>query len=335
MILRPMIPLVVLIGVGAAAFVLCLHAATQQPQLKHQRPRWGFRACVFALLLVALARPSFSGAPVPQIIEKADIFFVIDRSASMSAEDFDQQRPRIDGARTHLAELAERSSGARFSVVGFSTKAHIMLPLTDNTEALGSALEVLSVEPTFASRGSSIAAGRPVLDKLLKRSKARHGQERQRFVVYVGDGEQTTGEPAQSFGGLRTLVDGGLVLGYGTSEGGRMRETSTIGDSTKASFISGPDGAPAVSKINESNLKKIAADLGATYQHMASGTDVGRLSAELRSSMSKAEQRGATKSYRETYWLPMAGAALLIALELGLLSRRAAVARRSRTDASL
>lgn len=334
MILRPMIPLVVLAGISVAVSLLCLRAATQQPRLPRQKRRWGVRACAFALLLLALTRPSFSGAPVPQTIEKADIFLVVDRSGSMSAEDFEQQRPRIEGVRRHLAQLAKRSSGARFSIVGFSSKAHIMLPLTDNTDALGSALEALDVEPTAASRGSSIAAGKPVLEKLLKRSKARDGRERRRFVVYVGDGEETTGESPRSFADLRKLVDGGLVLGYGTSGGGRMRQVSLL-DSSETSFVTAADGAPVVSKIDESNLKKIAGDLGVSYHHMSPDSDVDRLSAKLRSSLRSTEEAGPRTSYRETYWGPMGAAALLIALELGMLSRRAAAARRSRSDAPL
>ena len=101
MILRPMIPVAVLAVAGAVFFVLCLRAATQQPRVPRQRRRWALRGTVIALLLVALTRPSFSGAAVPQTIEKADIFLVIDRSGSMSAEDFGQ-RPRIEGARDQL-----------------------------------------------------------------------------------------------------------------------------------------------------------------------------------------------------------------------------------------
>lgn len=335
MTLRPMIPLVVLVVAGVAFFVLCLRAATQRPRMPRQRRRWALRAGLFALLLVALARPSLSGAVVPQMIEKADIFLVIDRSGSMSAEDFDGQRPRIEGARNHLVKLAQGSTGARFSVVGFSGDAHIMLPLTDNSEALITALEALNVEPTIASRGSSITAAKPVLKKLLERSKARDGDRRRRFVVYVGDGEQTTGEPVATLDDLRTLIDGGLVLGYGTSDGGRMREMSTILDPSQTSFISGPDGAPALSKINHGNLRKIAADLGATYHHMAPGPGVNRLSAKLRSTVSSMEATGSSRSYREIYWLPMAAVALLIALELGLLRRAAAATRRGRFNAPL
>jgi Ca-activated chloride channel family protein len=335
MILRPMVPLVALAGVGVAVFALCLRAATQQPRAPHQLGRWGLRAGVFALLLVALMRPSFSGAAVPRTLESADIFLVVDRSGSMSAEDFDGQRPRIEGVRGHLVKLARRSTGSRFSLVGFGSKPHIMLPLTDNTEALINALEALNVEPTTGSRGSSITAAKPVLEKLLKRSKARHGSERQRLVVYVGDGEDNSGEPSQAFFDLRTLIDGGLVLGYGTSEGARMREMSTIYEPSEANFIAGPGGVPAVSRINERNLRRIAAELSATYHHMRAGTDVGRLSAQLQRSMSSSTQGvGTSRSYRETYWLPMAAVALLVALELGLL-RRAVVAQRRRSGASI
>jgi Ca-activated chloride channel family protein len=327
-----MIPFVALAGVGVAFVVLCLRAATQHPRMPHQLRRWGIRAGVFALLLVALSRPSFSGAQVPQTLEKADIFLVIDRSGSMSAEDFDGEKRRIEGVRSHLVKLAQASRGARFSVVGFGSKAHIMLPLTDNAEALVTALEALNVEPTIGSRGSSIAAAKPVLEKLLKRSKARHGSDRQRFVVYVGDGEETSGEPPEAFDDLRALVDGGLVLGYGTSKGGRMREMSTTGDPAETTFIVGPEGAPAVSKINERNLERIASDLGATYHHMTGGADARRLSAKLRSSVST-HVAGSRRSYRETYWVPMGAVALLVTLELALLSRRAAAARGRPSDA--
>jgi hypothetical protein len=114
-----------------------------------------------------------------------------------------------------------------------------------------------------------------------------------------------------------------------------MREMSTIYEPSEANFIAGPGGVPAVSRINERNLRRIAAELSATYHHMRAGTDVGRLSAQLQRSMSSSTQGvGTSRSYRETYWLPMAAVALLVALELGLL-RRAVVAQRRRSGASI
>ena len=85
------------------------------------------------------------------------------------------------------------------------------------------------------------------------------------MVFYLGDGEQTVSSTPESFAASKKLVSGGAVLGYGTAEGGPMRET-TGAFSGKGDYIQ-YQGSDALSRIDEGNLKRIAAELGVGYAH--------------------------------------------------------------------
>ena len=90
-------------------------------------------------------------------------------------------------------------------------------------------------------------------------------------MFYLGDGEQTTDLPPQSFAALAAYLDGGAVLGYGTSEGGPMPEFFPPTDlhqfgeeepepdpEAETSYIQDPAGGDAISRIDEAALQTIA-----------------------------------------------------------------------------
>ena len=57
-----------------------------------------------------------------------------------------------------------------------------------------------------------------VLDDMLKVLKASKEKEnRKRIVFFISDGEITNNENLKSFAELKKYVDGGAVLGYGTT----------------------------------------------------------------------------------------------------------------------
>ena len=64
--------------------------------------------------------------------------------------------------------------------------------------------------------------------------------ERGRVVFYLGDGEQTAADPPTPFDIDKRLINGGAVLGYGTTEGGRMKATRSRFDTTR-DYIKDPD----------------------------------------------------------------------------------------------
>jgi Ca-activated chloride channel homolog len=218
---------------------------------------------VVALVLVLL-QPGFGTRAAPTQLSDIEVLVVVDRTRSMAALDY-QDGPRVYGAQQDLAELADALPGARFALLTYGSHVELELPFTSDSTTFGTAIETLRLEGPFDGSGS--LADRPLeaMREILERAEEQH-PDRRRMVVYVSDGENTADGEQASFSELEDLVDGGIVLGYGTEEGATMPEADNL--STEDGYIYDQDkGEDAISRIDEDNLEAIAAELGIDYAH--------------------------------------------------------------------
>jgi Ca-activated chloride channel family protein len=296
---------------------------------------WLYRGGLVLLLLLAAARPGIPGGTVPAAASELDVFFVVDTSSSIVAEDYSAagkpeagkqdagkqgagEHSRLDGVRQDIRTIAEELAGARYSLITFDSGSVVRMPLTADTSALDTVVSVLGPQITSYSQGSSVTAAGPVLAERLAAARDGH-PERPRLVFYFGDGEQTSATAPRALGVDSSLVSGGAVLGYGTAEGGKMKINSGDPARPAADYIAEPGGGgeAAVSRIDEQKLQEIARGLAVPYVHRAAGDAAAPM-------LQKAwpgtlERTGDSLEGRtELYWLP-ALAAFLLALRETLL----------------
>jgi Ca-activated chloride channel family protein len=283
---------------------------------------WGRHARLSAaavLLAVVALRPALPGGQVEAMAANLNVYFVVDTTSSMVAEDYGGERPRLEGVRADVLAIAAALPGARYGIVTFDSDARVRLPLTTDTTALEAAVETLAPEPSELSRGSTVTEANDRLAALLTSADKGH-PERGRIVFYLGDGEQTAaGEPAP-FTIAPGLVQGGAVLGYGTAQGGRMKGTvSRYGTGTD--YIRDPStGEDALSVIDEDRLRQLAQQLGVGYVHRTDGETVDALVAGIdagRFGTAEERERAAALGREELYWVPLLGVAGIAAWELG------------------
>ncbi|NUR82227.1 MAG: VWA domain-containing protein [Dermatophilaceae bacterium] len=279
-----------------------------------------WRLTAAALLLgLAAVRPAVPGEQVDTTAANLNVYFVVDTTSSIIAEDYGDERPRIEGVAADIAAIADALPGARYSVVTFDQDARVRLPLTTDTTALDAAVETLLPESYEVSRGSSVTQAKDRLTSLLEQAAAR-APERGRVVYYLGDGEQTAAEPPAPFDVAKGLVNGGAVLGYGTTEGGRMKATRSRFDSSR-SYIKDPStGEDARSVISEDTLRAIAGQLGLPYLHRESGDSIDPAVAGIdleRFGTSEQIERQKVLARRELYWPLLIGVAGIAAWEIG------------------
>lgn len=235
------------------------------------------RACLALVLLLTLAGPTASVSQA-DTVSNVEVYLLVDRTGSMAAEDWNGSAPRLNGVRQDLTAIREAFPQARFSVLALDSAAARELPLTSDLDAVAAWIGSLRQELTSKSTGSSLERALPLLSRTL--AKAAEKQPGDVRVVYLlSDGEPTDdGAAAQeaasaglSWQLLEPLVDGGAVLGYGTSQGGKMREfdgTDSSGAGSQAPYIKdGVTGEDGVSKIDESALQAAADGLGLRYVH--------------------------------------------------------------------
>lgn len=259
-----------------AALALALAAVIWWPAgegvLEEPRGRRWRRTLMVVLLLIAALRPGIPGDYVNASATNLNVYFVVDTTSSMIAEDYGGTHQRLDGVKDDIHKIARELTGARFSLITFDQTARVRMPLSTDALALDASVNTLMPEPNQYSHGSSVTIAGPTVAALLEVAAKKY-PDRGRMVFYFGDGEQTAPTPPEPIQVRDGLVEGGAVLGYGTSSGGRMRETRSRYSDTDIRYIKDPStGQDARSKIDEAALRTIAGHLQVPYV-LRSGED--------------------------------------------------------------
>lgn len=320
MIIQPTLPwwliVVLFLPPLAGAITLLIHSWRQS------RQRWGWlrRVVLILVLLVMVLRPATPGGSRSAGNALLDVYFVVDTTVSATAEDYDNNRPRIEGMRHDVKQIAKQLAGARFSIIGFDDQAIQHLPLTHDTTTLAGAIDTLPTQEPLYAGGSSIDAGLEKLTNELRRV-ANKTPNRGRVVFYMGDGEQTTDKSPQSFSELKPLIKGGAVLGYGTTSGGKMAdEARRRWDHNKQAYLEDrsvkslpyPD---AISKLDETNLRAIANQAGISYIHRTKPDDAKTITGTIDiGEIIKSSDE--TTAYDDWYWILAPVAVALLSIEL-------------------
>lgn len=309
----PVLHPLLLVLLWAPVVALAVFALTRNPA---RRGSWGVRIAVLAVCFLLALRPGIPGGESETLATDTDIVLVVDTTASIVAEDWDGDQPRLEGVRADIAAIMEEYPGARFALVTFDATAELRLPMTTDTTALATSLAVLKPEVTAQSIGSSVGVAHDMVESTLRHA-ADLSPDRARMVFYFGDGEQTAASSPESFADSADLVSGGGVFGYGTVQGGPMKITRTGAEGTDLSYIE-YQGAPALSTIDETNLQDIASQLGVDYQYREAQT-----APELPPAPTTTTTDGrSTESILDLSWMIALLVLVLIAVDIALQAGR-------------
>jgi len=296
---------------GVAVWMLVRSARGADPSTGSGIGWWMLRLAMVLACFVMLLRPGVPGGATQTLATDTDIVIVLDTTASIVAEDWNGDEPRLEGVRADVQSIVDEYPGARFALITFAAAAELRMPLTTDTTALISSLEILQPEVTSQSRGSSIGIANTMLQETLA-GAAESAPDRSRMVFYLGDGEQTVSFEPESFSRSAEFVDGGAVLGYGTSEGGPMKITSGAFGLDEG-YIE-YQGAPAMSVLDDTNLNAIADDLGVPFQLRDADTAIDL--PEAPTTTTDYSENGSVGNVIELYWIFALIIVLLLSVEL-------------------
>ncbi|GIG25597.1 VWA domain-containing protein [Cellulomonas denverensis] len=327
MTLRPLIPLALLLVLLLPMLGFCVwQAVAQRRAVAGERSgrglatggtgHWVLRAVAVLALAVIGAGPSVSRPSSQEVGVGVDVFLVVDRTGSMAAEDYVDGSTRLSGVKQDLPALVAAVPGARYSILSWDSTASRQLPLSSDGHAVTSWADTLRQEPTAQSRGSNV--GRPV-DLLAEalQNAAEAQPNHVRLVFFLSDGESTDDEEVPSYESMADLVDGGAVLGYGTSEGGRMLKDDGSG------YITDAAGQEAVSILDEAALQAVADQLGIPYVHRV-GPDEAQLTGLVGDVQAESELRAEGRQiliWNPVVWPAAIALALILLVEAWLLVR--------------
>lgn len=231
---------------------------------------WTRRGLVVLLFGMLLLRPGIGELKQVEIFtNQYDVYFVVDTTASMVAEDWGNDgATRLDGVKQDIGRIVDEYAGARYSLLTFDSSAIIRTPLTKDATAVMSSTNLLAPEITKYSKGSSVGIASSLLATTL--SQAMEAEpERARIVFFFSDGEQTSGGDPESYDISSSYINGGAAYGYGTTNGGPMKKQNGIFiTSNEEEYIMDTTQTPskvALSIIDEENMTNIAQQLGVDY----------------------------------------------------------------------
>ena len=247
--------------------------------LRRANVLWSASCVAMAILLVltyiyaVIPAKQFSRGPDMQMKKKSNlnVLFVVDDTISMLADDTSEGE-RLSKVKEDINAIVDELDGAQFSIISFNNDAMLLAPFSQDITHVKHAVNSMQPIESYYAKGSSLDTPKELALNLLKSIKSDGKQKT--AVFFFSDGEITAENVTLgSYSELAQYVDSGAVLGYGTSDGGTMKITDSYTGETDEimDYDSYPFG-PAISRIDENNLKQIASDINVAYINM---TDIG------------------------------------------------------------
>lgn len=211
----------------------------------------------FVLVVGALARPQSSREVVKQTQQGVDIMLAVDTSGSMLAEDFTPNR--LEVAKQVLQDFVTEQQGNRLGIVVFAGRSFTLLPLTTDQNLVAESLGDITAD-MVAVDGTAI--GDAIANALYRFNK---DNTKSRVLILLTDGENNAGniQPlvAAQFARQRNVKI--YTIGMGKPGGAPIpffdRQTG------QRMYVRDRYGNFFLTRINESDLKAIAAQTGGLY----------------------------------------------------------------------
>jgi Ca-activated chloride channel family protein len=235
----------------AIAPELLEHLLDEQHERRVRWPWW----LVFAgwlLGCVALAGPTWEKLPQPVLQNRDAVVVVLDLSLSMIAADV--QPSRLQRARFKILDLLHQRRDGLTGLVAYSGDAHIVTPLTDDTDTIANLVPALAPDmmPVY---GSDVVGGVTQALQLLQSS----GVARGRVLLITDDiAETDIGALTSVMGKTRHTL---AILGIGTAQGAPIP--------VNGGFLKEPDGSIALPQLHRERLQKLAAQSGGIYRDLS------------------------------------------------------------------
>lgn len=282
------------------------------------------RQVAAVLLIFAInLRPMVQSGDTIEVVKDYKVLFVVDNTISMLAEDYNGKETRKSGVDATVEHIISSLPGANFAAMKFDSEAKQLSPFSPDAGMALQAIQVLKGQTKWYATGTTLNIVKNPLKSLLAEN-----EDDCVIVFFISDGEITKDEKLDSFGELAQYIDGGAVLGFGTKDGGKMKAFSYTGDENEAEYLeyydSGYNKKDAVSKIDESNLNKLASDMKIDYVHVTEPSDVDSVisKVERRVENSMSEKSVSKTGYSDIYYYFVMVLGLLLCYEFAYYMSR-------------
>lgn len=245
----------------------------------------------FALLVLAVANPRTPNGTTNVSRSGIDVMIALDVSKSMLAQDI--KPDRLTRAKQLISRLIDKLPDDRIGIVVFAGKAYLQMPLTTDHAAAKMYLNTASPE-IVPTQGTVIA------DALKMCYAAFNTKEKKyRSVILISDGEDHDENAIKT---AKTMSDEGVMInsvGVGSADGSMIIDAATNEAKKDAA------GNYVISKLNEDELKNIAATGNGIYQFLNGADEAAdNLNSQLQKMGSRSIKDNSTTVYQNYFpWI--------------------------------
>ena len=258
---------------------------------------------IWILSSLAMAGPTWKKLPRPVLQKEDAIVILLDLSASMLASDIAPSR--AERAKQKLLDLLSLRKEGVTALVAYAGDAHVVTPLTDDTETIANLLPALSPN-MMPFQGSATGSAIAIAQELLTSVNSASGK-----ILLLSDGVSERELQAS----LKLLSDNPItisVLGIGTGDGAPIPLPA-------GGFLKDKSGAIVIPRLVSRNMEKLASSSGGQYSPLTlDDSDVLKISKSdvLQNDSVLALDRSADTWEDQGHWL------ILLILPFALVSFR-------------
>ncbi len=256
-----------------------------------------------ALGIVALARPIINNGEIKVQSSSIDVMVGFDISHSMFAEDVYPNR--FEFAKRKFDTFLEQMKESRISVIGFSSKAFLISPLTKDIGSLKFLVKNMSFD-NMSLKGTDIHSTLEVTSDLLKK------QKRKALLLFTDGGDKSDYSKEIAYAKEHEIAV--FVYAIGTEKGGVIQGENGVLKDKKGDIV--------VVKRND-NIKTLALESGGAYlKHSMNQHDIKALSNNIKSKFKSVESKEQTiRDTQELFMFPLLLAMLLFFVSFSSLPR--------------
>lgn len=264
--------------------------------------KWILFSLAFVFGILAVMNPRIPGESENFSRKGIDVVIALDLSKSMLAADMPPSR--LDNAKEFISKLIDKMPDDRIGLVWFAGSAYLQMPLSIDDDA--AKMYVSTADP------DAVPVPGTVISQALEKSSDAFTDNDERFkaVVLITDGEDHDPDAEKT---AAVLADKGIMVntvGIGSEQG-----TSFIDPATGA-IKKDEQGNVVISKLNEEELKQIAAKTNGIYIHLQNTDEaVKSLTGYLSQIQQKAFLDKSSLNYRSLYYWPAAILFILLLIE--------------------
>ena len=228
-------------------------ARMQSQQAAKDRRSWFkllIALIIWTLLVVALARPTWIGDPIPVPQAGRDLLLAVDISQSMREEDMQvggRYVSRVEAVKAVVSSFVQRREGDRVGLILFAQQGYLQTPLTFDRDTVET--QLVEAQPGFAGNATAIG---DAIGLAVKRLRDRPAESR--VVILLTDGANTAGsDPSE---GSKVAAEAGIrihTVGVGA-------ESVTVN-----SFFGNSRQVNPSADLDETTLREIAETTGGQY----------------------------------------------------------------------